>query len=273
MTDVVLSAIQMNPKLLDVDFNIQATSEFIEKAAEMGSEVIVLPELANTGYVIPSRKELEMVAEAAPRGKTLTEWEKLAKRYGVFIVGGFAERDGNKIYNASVLLGPNGFIGTYRKIHLFGREKQIFDPGDKDLWVNKTEKNVNIGLLICFDWIFPEVARILALKGAEVICHPANLVLPWCPEAMVTRAVENRVFVVTANRIGRERRGGRELRFTGESQIVAPGGKILLRASPDREEVGIADIEPSISQDKAVTGENDLFSDRRPDLYHRLVGR
>ena len=267
MTDVILSAIQMNPKLLDVDFNIQATSEFIEKAAEMCSEVIVLPELANTGYVIPSRKELEMVAEVAPRGKTLTEWEKLAKRYGVFIVGGFAERDGNKIYNASVLLGPNGFIGTYRKIHLFGREKQIFDPGDKDLWVNKTEKNVNIGLLICFDWIFPEVARVLSLKGATILAHSANLVLPYAQRAMPIRALENRVFTITANRIGEEN----GVKFTGMSIIANPQGEILVKASRDEEEIITAKVNIEEALDKKITPENDLFSDRRPEFYKKIV--
>jgi len=126
--------------------------------------------------------------------------------------------------------------------------------------------------MICFDWIFPEAARVLALKGAEVICHPANLVLPWCQRAMVTRSIENRVFIVTANRIGGEKREGRELKFTGGSQITSPVGELLCQASEEGEEVGVVDIDPSIAKDKAITEENDLFSDRRPELYQQLVG-
>jgi len=130
-----------------------------------------------------------------------------------------------------------------------------------------------VGMMICFDWIFPEVVRILALEGAEIICQPANLVLPWCQRAMVTRAIENRIFIVTANRIGREKRGERELKFTGGSQITGHEGELLLQASLEGEEVGIVDLDPSIARDKAITQENDLFSDRRPDLYYQLVSR
>lgn len=202
--EIILAAVQMEPKLLDVDANIQKSAYMIEKAVELGAKVIVLPELANTGYAIPNRSELEKVAENVKTGKTVKEWEKLAKRNKVFIVGGFAEKEENKIYNASVLLGPDGIIGTYRKLHLFSKEKMIFDPGNKVPWVYKNRENINIGMMICFDWIFPEVARVLALEGATILAHSANLVLPYAQRAMPIRALENRVFAITANRIGKE---------------------------------------------------------------------
>ncbi len=261
--------VQLEPRFGEVEGNINRALSLME---DNDADLFVLPELFNTGYIFTSRKELDELAEEIPQGKTAKALAKFSQRRGISLVAGIAERSQEGLFNSAILVSPSGVKGVYRKVHLFSQEKRFFSPGKEGFAVWDVG-GVKIGLMVCFDWIFPEVARILALKGAEVICHPANLVLPWCPEAMVTRAVENRVFVVTANRIGREKRGGRELRFTGESQIVAPGGKILLRASPDREEVGIADIEPSISKDKAVTGENDLFSDRRPDLYHQLVGR
>jgi predicted amidohydrolase len=122
-------------------------------------------------------------------------------------------------------------------------------------------------MMICFDWIFPEVARSLALGGAQILCHSANLVLPYCPAALVTRCVENRVFAACANRVGTEARAGQELTFIGMSEIVAPNGDILVRGSVDREEVLVAEVDPAAADVKTVTPENDLFADRRTDLY------
>jgi predicted amidohydrolase len=122
-------------------------------------------------------------------------------------------------------------------------------------------------MMICFDWIFPETARSLALAGADIICHPANLVLSYCQDAMITRCVENRVFAVTANRTGSESRAGATLRFTGLSEIVAPDGGVLARAGVEAEEVIVREIDPFEARDKAVTPQNDVLGDRRPDLY------
>ncbi|MFC1890366.1 nitrilase-related carbon-nitrogen hydrolase, partial [Thermodesulfobacteriota bacterium] len=120
-------------------------------------------------------------------------------------------------------------------------------------------------------WIFPECARTLALLGADIICHPANLVLPYCQDAMVVRCLENRVFAITANRTGEESRKSSEpLRFTGHSQIVSPRGDRLLRASDDGETLETIDINPVEATDKRVTVRNDLFEDRRPELYGKL---
>jgi len=121
--------------------------------------------------------------------------------------------------------------------------------------------------MICFDWIFPEAARTLALKGADIICHPSNLVLPYCQTAMVTRCLENHVFAITANRIGTEQRGVRTLTFTGGSQVTDTKGKILHRASTDREEVAVIEIDPQLAQDKHATANNHIFNDRRPEMY------
>jgi 5-aminopentanamidase len=122
-------------------------------------------------------------------------------------------------------------------------------------------------MMVCFDWFFPESARMLALKGAQVICHPSNLVLPYCQTAMVTRCLENRVFAVTCNRTGTEHRGGKVLHYTGASQVVDTGGNLLSRAGENEEVAVVVDIDPAKAQDKQLNLHNNLFGDRRPSFY------
>ena len=154
----------------------------------------------------------------------------------------------------------------YRKVQLFHNEKTIFEPGDRPPAVVEVG-GVRLGMMICFDWIFPEVARTLALKGADILCHSTNLVLPFCQDAMVTRCIENRVFAATSNRVGTESRAGSELTFTGRSQVVAPRGEILTRAEVEGEGVFVVEIDPMLARDKAITSTNDVLGDRRPGLY------
>ena len=125
--------------------------------------------------------------------------------------------------------------------------------------------------MICFDWAFPESARILALKAADIICHPSNLVLPFCHDAMVTRCIENRVFAATANRVGEEQRGGKDrLRFNGQSQVVDPAGNILFRLQQEETERVVA-IKAGQARDKKITLHNDLLRDRVPSLYGKIA--
>jgi predicted amidohydrolase len=145
-------------------------------------------------------------------------------------------------------------------------EKDWFLPGNKEPEIVEF-RGCRLGMMICFDWIFPETARTLALKGAHIICHPANLVMPFCQSAMITRCLENRVFAMTANRIGEEARGGIVNRFTGQSQIISPSGNILYRALNNKDEVGFADINYRESEDKALNEKNNLWEDRRPRFY------
>jgi predicted amidohydrolase len=119
-------------------------------------------------------------------------------------VAGLAERRGDRLYNAAVYLGPEGVRAVYRKVYLFDREQESFDPGDEPFRVHRLGQ-ARLGILVCFDWMFPEAARSLALQGADILVHPANLVLPHGPSAMLTRALENGVFTATANRVGLER--------------------------------------------------------------------
>ncbi len=230
------------------------------------ADLWVVPELFNTGYLFSSQDELNRLAEEIPDGETTQFLVSLAKKFDTHIVAGIAERMENHYYNSAVYINRNGFKGLYRKIHLFDREKFWFKAGDLpfQVWDIGIAK---IGIMICFDWIFPEAARTLALKGAEIICHPSNLVLPYCQNAMVTRCLENHVFAITANRIGTEQRGEQKLIFTGGSQITGIKGEIIHRASTDNEEVRVVEIDPHQAQNKHVTPNNHIFQDRRPEMY------
>lgn len=256
--------IQTNPVFGNISVNVERATECI---AATDADLIVLPELFNTGYQFISIDETTELSENIPAGFTTQRLIALSRERGVYIVAGIAERAGERCYNSAVLTGPGGFLGVYRKTHLFFEEKLWFSPGDTGFRVWKTPIGA-IGIMVCFDWFFPESARTLALMGADIIAHPSNLVLPFCPDAMVTRCLENRVFAVTANRTGTEERGGRgALAFIGRSGIISPRGEILCRASDDQEESAVVEIDPAVARDKNLNPYNNFFADRRPDLY------
>ena len=234
------------------------------------ADLLVFPELAVTGYEFRDAQEALSLAEPFETGPTSQTLLDLAATHAMTLVTGYAERSGSRVYNACMLATPQRRLHNYRKIHLFSREKDLFSPGDAPPPVIDTPAG-RIGLMICFDWIFPETARLLALGGAHVIAHPANLVLPYCQRAMVTRSIENKVFTVTANRIGEENRAGRVLRFTGASQVLNPRGEVLARASADEEAVATALVDLALAEDKSVADSNDLMRDRRIDLYDGLL--
>ncbi|MCP4750543.1 MAG: acyltransferase [Proteobacteria bacterium] len=229
------------------------------------ADLIVLPELFATGYTFVSRKEAESLAEG-PDGPTARFLATVSKRTKAVIVAGFVEKDHGRIYNSALVVSDSGAIDSYRKIHLFNREKLWFDPGDKPFGVYQV-KNAKVGVMICFDWIFPEAARTLALRGADIIAHPSNLVLPYCQKAMTTRCLENRIFAVTANRIGRETRDQDDFSFTGASQITAINGTILSSAPKDASSTDFVQIDIEDARRKAINQHNDLFIDRRTEFY------
>lgn len=261
--------VQFQPLLGNVKQNIQTIAGLVTDA---DADLLVLPELCTTGYHFVSRQEVVELAEEIPEGHTTWQLERLCQKKNIWLVAGLIEKHGRKVYNSAILVGPDGYQGTYRKVHLFNEETLWFDYGDKGLPVFDIGK-CRIGLMICFDWLFPEAARTLAIKGADIICHPANLVLPYCQDAMVTRCLENRVFSVTANRIGSESRGQKNLKFTGKSQIVAPNGAILLRAGRSSQETGVTNIDISQARDKKINPYNDILASRRPECYVDLISR
>ena len=255
---------QSSPVFGNKKDNLQKAAVLIKNA---DVDLIVLPEFFASGYQFASQDEVVELSEVVPDGETTNLLSDISKEKGIYIVAGLPEKSGNKYYNSAVFTGPEGFIGLYRKTHLFFEEKLFFHPGDTGFRVWDTKIGI-IGIMVCFDWFFPESMRTLALMGAEVVAHPSNLVLPYCPHAMPFRCLENRLYAVTANRIGTEsRKNDQSLRFIGMSQIVSPSGEIILRASEDKEELLIAELDPHAAQNKSINPYNDLFKDRRPELY------
>jgi len=260
--------IQNSPLFGRVKTNLDRVADLLKRA---DADLMVLPELFATGYQFASRKEVDRVAEAVPDGLTTKRLIALARQRRCVIVGGLAERKGRHLYNSAVVVGPKGFLGVYRKSHLFYEETLWFTPGNTGFRVWNAA-GVTLGVMICFDWFFPESMRCLALAGADIICHPSNLVLPHAPNAMITRCLENRVFAVTADRVGAEERADKErLTYIGSSQIVSPQGEVLIRASTDREEVCTITIDPKDARRKTINRYNHLFSDRRVEFYDSLA--
>lgn len=234
---------------------------------DASADLIVLPELFATGYQFASMDEARSLAEPVPGGPTADFIIDLARSRSMAVVAGLAEEDQGRLYNSAILAGPKGYIGKFRKAHLFDTEKDFFAPGNLPLQVFDIG-SARVGIMICFDWRFPETARTLALAGADIIAHPANLVLPHCPQAMITRSLENRVYTITADRVGTENRiPGQSLRFIGQSQAVDPDGQLLYRASEEDEDMKIVEIDTAKARNKSINARNDLIKDRREDLY------
>jgi 5-aminopentanamidase len=230
------------------------------------ADLVVLPEMCTEGYLFVAREELARHAEPVPDGPSCRTLVPLCRKLNLNLVFGLAELAGKRIYNSAVLITAAGEVHVYRKTHLFLDEKDVFDKGDIPYPVFDLG-GVKVGMLVCFDHFFPEAARQLALKGAQVICHPANLVLDYAHTTTASRAIENRVFWILANRTGAELAPGKELRFIGRSQVVAPGGRVLYRAGAETEELPVIEIDPRDALDKMVTHCNHLLDDRRTDLY------
>lgn len=266
MLKMKVGFIQTLPVRGDATANLADVTRLIRSHS---ADLWVLPELFSTGYLFVDRTELATVAENAHDGPTAGKLADLARENGCALVAGIAEKasDG-RLFNSAIAVDGNGVRGVYRKTHLFDQEKRWFDDGDSGFKVCDLA-GARVGVMICFDWQFPEAARTLALAGAQIIAHPSNLVLPTCQTAMVTRALENHVFTITANRVGRESVGGVNVAFTGKSRIVGPDGAVLADGLTDRPDARIVEIDPASADDKTITGRNDRFRDRRPDLYRQ----
>lgn len=259
--------LQLKPQFGRVKENIKSAKSLLSGLTDA---TVVLPELFNTGYLFRNMDEIKELAESVTHGYTVGEMKKIAKKQNLNLVFGMAESKNRRYYNTGVLITAKGKVETYQKVHLFDREKLFFQAGTKLFKPYKVD-DAKIGVMVCFDWIYPEVTRIMALQGAQIICHPSNLVLPWCQDAMRTRAIENRVFTVTANRIGTEKRGSIAVTFTGNSQIVNPKGEVLVSAGERSETLKIAEIDVAEATDKMATPNNHLFDDRKVALYKPIL--
>ncbi len=253
-----IGILQNHPRFLKVRENIADALGLMEKSR---ADLWVLPEFFATGYNFKSKKEVASVAEPVSGGMTSVLLSSWAKKNNCAVVAGLPEKSGAKLYNSAVFVTGDS-VSVYRKTHLFGAEKKFFSLGNTGFWT-RSFKGVQLGVMICFDWFFPESARTLAIQGAQIILHPANLVLPWAPEGMKIRSLENRVFTATANRVGTER----GLRYIGSSQITSPKGELLSRLDPTHAGISVISIDPSKALDKKINKANDLFKDRREKFY------
>jgi predicted amidohydrolase len=277
MTGFRVAALQTRPVFGDVAGNVRRALALADTVSPRAA-LYVLPELAFSGYAFVSRAEARALAEtpgarrpaAAPGLTALAAWTK-ARR--VHAVVGFPERGpGGRVHNSAALIGPDGRVrNVYRKLHLFDAEKLWFVPGDRAPRVSRVGA-ARVGILVCYDWRFPEIARVLALAGADLIAHPSNLVVPaLAQQAMRVRALENRVYAVTANRVGEDVRPGVRLGFTGRSQIVDVNGRLLAGAGAKGTKALAVGIDLARARDKTFTRRNQLFTDRRPEFYGALT--
>ena len=263
---------QIEPKLGECERNLEACLARMEEAASQDAELLVLPECAIPGYMFDSAAEALRFAEEVP-GPSTEVLERESARLGIHVVCGLLERDGDALRNAAVLVGPDGLIGRYWKTHLPYLGVDRFAVAGDELAVFDTPLG-RIGIEICYDLRFPEVTRTLALRGADVVAHPTNFPVAARTQTeliTVARAAENRLYLLTANRVGKERWG----EFCGWSQIVDPYGVRLAEAGATEEALLVADVDIEKARDKDYvvpgTYELYLFGDRRPELYGALV--
>jgi len=277
-SEIVVACVQTAPEIGRKQDNVARGLLAIEQAAAQGAQVVVLPELCNTGYVFESRDEAFALAENVRDGESVQQWAEAARRLGLVIVAGFAERAGQSLYNSAAVLGPEGYIGRYRKLHLWNREHLVFEPGDIGLATFQTPLGL-IAPVICYDGWFPEVYRQLALRGVDLVCMPTNWV-PMAGQSEDERAMANTLAIANAHvsalniacadRIGTER----GQRFIGRSLIVAAGGQVLAGpASADREEILVTRIDLDSSRRASHFNDfNDALRDRRIDVYGPMHG-
>lgn len=274
MSQVRVAGVQMDPKLGEVARNLGVIEERLRHAAGQGAGLVVFPECALTGYGFGSREEAMEVAQEVPGPAT----EKVAaacSEAGAYAIFGLIERDGDRLYNACTLVGPQGVVGTYRKVHLpyLGVDRHV-DPGDRPFEVLEAG-GLRVGMHICYDGAFPEAGRVMSLLGADLLVLPTN----WPTRAesaaahlVPCRAMENTVYAMAVNRVGEER----GFRFIGRSSIADPDGEIVATASADGEEVIFADVDPARARQKRLVRRPGLheinrIADRRPSFYGRIV--
>jgi N-carbamoylputrescine amidase len=274
-----VACIQISTRSDDVKANRESIVDSIRKSISIGAKVLLLPELCSIPYILPTQDQYRELAEPSD-GPTIQDWLVEACNHEIYIIGGFLEREHRQIFNSAALIGPKGVIGIYRKTHLWEHEKLFFEPGNHGIPVWETAIG-RIGILICFDIRFPECARVLALKGADLICIPvgwSNIVkknqidcygFTQANYQAIAQANCNKVAIMCANRAGKE--GPHE--FVGKSLIVDASGQIIAGpASSSKPEILCADINLNASRNKGYGTQSDLFKDRRIDLYGEMLG-
>jgi predicted amidohydrolase len=272
----VLAVCQVALRVGEPAANLAAGAAAISAAADRGATVVVVPELSDSGYVFLDRAEAAGLAHPAASSPALAAWTRLAAERHIIVVGGWCEAgDDGRLYNSAAIVGPAGVLATYRKAHLWDEEKHIFTPGDRPPPVVDTPAG-RIAVCICYDLEFPEWARLAALAGADLLAAPVNwprLDRPGSerPNEVVkaqANAAVNGMWIAVADRCGTER----EVDWTGGSVIIDPDGYPV--AGPvlaDHPTTLLAEVELSRARNKAISANNDLVADRRPELYSGVL--
>jgi predicted amidohydrolase len=272
-SQVTAACVQMFPEVGAKTRNVARSIELIEQAHARGANLIVLPELCNSGYVFESREEAFALSEALADGDTIGQWSTLAMRLGVTLVAGYAERDGDALYNSAAVMGPRGVLGGYRKMHLWCDEQFFFEPGNLGMPVFHMPFG-RVACAICYDIWFPEVFRMASAKGADILCVPTNWVpMPAQPPGLpvmanllaMSGAHSNGLFVAAADRVGIER--GQS--FLGRSVIIdSQGWPAAGPAGPTDEEILVASINlADARRHRQLNAFNHVLRDRRHDIY------
>lgn len=271
MSEAVVACCQLALRVGETEANRAACREAIAAAAADGADIVIVPELANSGYVFADAAEARACAETV-EGDTVTEWSGLAREHGLVVVGGLCELDGaGTVRNSSVIIDPDGLRAIYRKAHLWDREQLMFVPGQEPPPVVETAHG-RLSTMVCYDIEFPEWVRLAALSGADLLCVPTNWPRePWPSgerPAEVTRvqasASVNRMFVAACDRAGTER----GVDWVNGTAIAGPDGFLLAGPAGQDGSVTIsAACRLGEARRKRTSERNDVFQDRRPELY------
>lgn len=273
---VRIAGVQMDIVLGAADANLHTMLDKLREAAAQGAKLVVFPECALGGYCFDSLAEALTMAEPVP-GPSVERFAEVCRELGVWAAYGLLERRGDQIHNSCALVGPEGLVGVYRKVHLPYLGVDRFTTAGDEPFKTLPAAGLRVGMLICYDAAFPEASRALALDGADLVLLPTN----WPPGAETTaryvintRALENNVYLLAVNRVGEER----GFRFIGQSKICATNGETMAEGTESDELILYADIDPAIARNKHVVRvpnkhEIRRFADRRPELYRPLVER
>jgi len=276
--EITVACLQFEPRVGEVERNRATGLAMAEEAADQNADLVVLPELCDSGYVFESREEAFSLSSTAAESPTIRTWAAFARARGVHVVGGFCEREAGRIYNSAAVVGPDGLIGVYRKTHLWDAENLFFEPGDRGFPVFPTPLG-RIGALVCYDGWFPEAWRLLAMQGADIVCVPTNWVpMPSQPDRLpamsnilcMSAAHSNSMFVAAACRTGVER----GQKFIGQSLIVSCEGWPVSGPAGEAE-TGILTARVNLAdarRKRRVNDFNQLLRDRRTDLYAKMLG-
>jgi predicted amidohydrolase len=273
MPIIKIAGVQMDIAFANPASNLKAMRLRLEETISAGASLTVFPECTTTGYCFESKAEAMKVAESLT-GDSVQQVSQWCQELSATVIFGLLETDGKDLFNSLALVGPEGLINSYRKVHLPTLGVDRFTTAGSGFAVSDLSE-YRVGMNICYDCSFPESARVLAIQGADLIALPTN----WPPGSGLTsdlipnaRALENHVYFMSVNRVGTER----GFRFIGKSKICDPKGNNLAFANHDNEEILYAEIDPAFARNKhlvSVPGKHEVhrMNDRQPATYEAIV--